>query len=677
MKRTLQIAVCLICLAAATPLWAQKAEYPRAKSPLLLFSFEGDKGASGWTGLYCRTTTEHASDGVQSMTVTFPQHKSGEGEWRTASIDWNDGKGYATKDFSHYAKLAFDVWVYGDNKESIGIDLRDKPGRRGNGQEFPVLPGVKNSIEVPLADLSHLDLANIRQIAISVMKPAETYTLAIDNIRLLPGERLPFASLELSYPNYRGTVFPNAKSIRVDCSIESKEYGIRPSDVRVVLTATSPRTLVSNATALTRDHSTVALPTAQLAAGPIRLTASVVKRAGGKVLATRSWDLRKITPAEVKSLKVYIDENNNTIADGKPFFPLGWYSNATVEHMEEIAQGPFNCILDYHVSGETKQAMLDYMDKVQAKGLKLIYCMNDIYPTATYYTSWEGITGNERIADAVVEAYKNHPALLAWYTNDELPVAMVPRLEGYYRQVAKGDPTHPTYIVLCTMPEVKYFADTTDIMGVDPYPVPSRPVRMVADWTDDGVTATSGHKPVWAVLQAYARYQHSSVNKDRSHIPTPEELSDGRGPTFEEQRCMTYLALTHGAKGIIYWCYYNMRKLPQYEQMWGWMKTIGSEVQNLSPMLLSPDDLGEVRYAPSTGTIHTKLKKYNGRLYLMAVNDSSSACSITFDLGKPLSGRADVMFEKRTVKTAGTKLTDSFKPLEVHVYSLGKGASRR
>ncbi len=58
---------------------------------------------------------------------------------------------------------------------------------------------------------------------------------------------------------------------------------------------------------------------------------------------------------------------------------------------------------------------------------------------------------------------------------------------------------------------------------------------------------------------------------------------------------MTYLALTHGAKGLIYWCYYNLRMLPQYQEMWNGMKKIGAEVRILEPALLSPEDIGPAK----------------------------------------------------------------------------------
>jgi hypothetical protein len=249
---------------------------------------------------------------------------------------------------------------------------------------------------------------------------------------------------------------------------------------------------------------------------------------------------------------------------------------------------------------------------------------------------------------------------------------MAPEMRDYYERVRNADPNHPCYIVLCNMSELRYFLDITDVMGVDPYPIPQSPVTRVSDWMEWSNRATGGLMPTWLVPQAFAWYQHHPPGSDRARIPTEEDLRTGRAPTREEARCMTYLALAHGAKGLIYWCYYNLRVLPQYAEMWGWMQEIGAEVQALSPMLLSPQDLGPVPGEPESIALHTRLKRHDGRLYLIAVNAGPEPADVTFDLGRKLPPQVTVMFEERSAPTAGQSLADRFEPLAVHVYDLGQ-----
>jgi|EP01046_Picozoa_sp_COSAG06_P023724 hypothetical protein len=44
--------------------------------------------------------------------------------------------------------------------------------------------------------------------------------------------------------------------------------------------------------------------------------------------------------------------------------------------------------------------------------------------------------------------FKDHPALVAWYTNDELPATTYrPQLLTHQQWVVEGDPNHPTWQV--------------------------------------------------------------------------------------------------------------------------------------------------------------------------------------------------------------------------------------
>ncbi len=119
------------------------------------------------------------------------------------------------------------------------------------------------------------------------------------------------------------------------------------------------------------------------------------------------------------------------------------------------------------------------------------------------------------------------------------------------------------------------------------------------------------------------------------------------------------------------YCYYDLRVLPQYKQMWATMKRIAAEVKTLSPMLLAPGDLGPVPFSASDAPIHTRLKRHAGKLYRIAVNAGNARCRVTFDLPERLPPRAAILFEHRTLPTSGSRLTADFKPRAVHVFEFG------
>jgi hypothetical protein len=426
------------------------------------------------------------------------------------------------------------------------------------------------------------------------------------------------------------------------------------------------------------EHALLSVPTAPLPYGDLAIRVRLATMSD-RGLAEVSMPLRRLTEKEAAALPSYVDEHNRLIVDGKPFFPLGWYCNGNVGYLNEVADSPFNCLLDYGINGRPLDKIREYLDAAHACGIKLIYCMNDLYPAATYHKQLGPWTGNQDMARGVISTFKDHPAVLAWYLNDELPVEMIPDLMRYYDLVRSTDPGHPTFIVHFAPDIIPDFVPTTDVLGIDVYPVPTRPLTRVSEMTDVGMRATRGLKPLWMVLQAFAWYQYSppedpKTTGGRGRIPTANELRTGRAPTREEERCMTYLALTHGAMGLIYYSYYDLRVLPQYQEMWGWMKQIGAEVRELSPVLLSPTKL-PVEVRGDSHKIHAVLKEHEGKWYLLAVNGETTPAKAQFTLpGAAASVR--VMFEEHTPSLAGRTLTDEFAPYAAHVYEITPAAQK-
>jgi hypothetical protein len=442
-----------------------------------------------------------------------------------------------------------------------------------------------------------------------------------------------------------------------------------PRDSEIIYGAFTPRT----------QDNLLTFPTRSLPYGDLGIRVRCVTM-DRRELAEVSMPLRRLTEEQAAALPAYVDDHNRLVVDGKPFFPLGWYGAHNMPHLEEIAASPFNCILDYGINELALDGIRGYLDAAQAHGLKLIYSMNDLYPAATYYQQIGPWRGSEEMARGIISTFKDHPAIIAWYLNDELPREMIPDLMRYYDLVRATDQGHPTFIVHFVRGILGDFAPTTDVLGIDIYPVPSRPLTQVSELTDAGRQATQGLKPVWMVLQAFAWYQYRTPEDPaaaggRGRIPSEDELLTGRAPTRDEERCMTYLALTHGAQGLIYYCYYDLRVLPQYQEMWGWMKQIGAEVKQLSPALLSPVKLA-VEVRGDAHKLHALLKEHEGKWYLLAVNGEPTPARGEFLLpGAAESVR--VMFEERTAAISERTLADDFAPYAAHVYEITPAAAEK
>jgi hypothetical protein len=133
---------------------------------------------------------------------------------------------------------------------------------------------------------------------------------------------------------------------------------------------------------------------------------------------------------------------------------------------------------------------------------------------------------------------------------------------------------------------------------------------------------------------------------------------------------MTYLGLIHGAKGLIYYCYYDLRVLPQYREMWGWMKSIAAEVKTLTPALMSIESPGTWSLTPKESLVQASLLRQGSTLYLLAANPAKTARRVDFDLRRRIGTEVEVLFENRQLAAGQGRFADEFLPLAVHVYAI-------
>lgn len=355
---------------------------------------------------------------------------------------------------------------------------------------------------------------------------------------------------------------------------------------------------------------------------------------------------------------VGFDTNGFLTVDGKPYFPVGMYTlqdGKGSDHdliLREASEAGFNTTVFYALTNET---VLPLMDAANRNGIKAF-----VYPTSPF--SVAGVETTLANAPKDIAAKKNHPALLGWYIVDEpegIGKGAVDKTRELYQIVKEADPSHPCSLVVMSPGAVAKYKSCTDIMWIDPYPIPHAPVTFVTDCVEGAVKNVEKDKPVWAIPQAFdwAVWHNGKVNGVHR-------------PTNEEERCMTYLALVHGAKGIIYWAHTASRYyIRDYPDHWAYMKKLAGELHDLSPVLLTPDVARVVGLEPKDAPIDTMVKRLNGQTYVFAVNHENKAVKAKLSLPESkASAPADVLFEQRTVPVSDGSWQDDFKPLEVHVY---------
>ena len=352
----------------------------------------------------------------------------------------------------------------------------------------------------------------------------------------------------------------------------------------------------------------VSVDVARLAGGCHPVSATLF--CGDRVLGTCKMDF---TRAEV-ARKVRFDGKNRMIVDGKPYLALGVYvhpADKELAYLDRLKDSPFNCVIECGPRKET-------LDKIHAAGLMA-------FPRSPWRL--DGAT-------AVAREFRDHPALLGWYTIDEAPVDRVPDKTAIYQTFRTEDPGHPVIAVLDYPRNTDAFLGTFDILAPDPYPVGYKrvPISSAADYPAQCRERTYGLRPVWQVPQAFAWdwcHKHGHPKEDRY-------------PTYAELRSMAWQAIAGGANGLLWYAASQIFKNSPPEDLeknWGDLLKVAKEIRKHEALILSDEEAPRV--VSKCADIAARTFRKDGKVWVLAVNKTTSpvAGSVTVE------GFGDVAFE--------------------------------
>lgn len=337
--------------------------------------------------------------------------------------------------------------------------------------------------------------------------------------------------------------------------------------------------------------------------------------------------------------------------DSAKFFPVGIYAVNDTFAFGELKSAGFNTVQTYQ---RYRDFLKGYCFEAKKNGLKIY-----VFPPESKKNSsgnWDVLRIKEMAALDV---------LLAWQLADEPEMNGISpeHVDELRSRIHAEDPSHPAALVIAKEKKYKNYAPVTDVLMVDPYPVPRGMLTKVADAVEKARVAVQNKKPVWAILQlfGYQNDEHKGYDKKRE-------------PTIEEVRCMTYLAVAHGAKGIFYFAYhgnqYDVRLSPKY---WKGIKRIAGELRDLTPVLLAPVSMEKIQVKVDEGdraAIHFLIKEFNGKTYLIAVNALNAPLHGVFSGVKGSIQKIGVEFEGRDVDHVDGGFSDDFKPYAAHIYKI-------
>jgi len=319
----------------------------------------------------------------------------------------------------------------------------------------------------------------------------------------------------------------------------------------------------------------------------------------------------------------------------------------------------------------------------------------------TFVGLWEGPTDDQLAAlsksDMFVVASQNDVGLHSvyrhiikgWLQDDEpdnaqltrlgMHVSCVPAREVVRRtkEMKARDGTRPVMINfgqglvnkywvgrgLCTGDESYYSVAVrgADILSFDIYPVASSTpqVKGKLEYVARGVARlmklAANDQKVWAVIETTAL--------DPRHAVTPAQL-----------RAEVWMAIIHGAKGIVYYVHefeptFRGDAIFRHPDVSHQVAQTNALIKSLAAPLNSPDVTGRLAVR-STRPIATIVKQHEAAIYIFAVAMNNSASKPRFEIKGLNATRAIVIGEDRSVNITNGTFEDSFDGYGVHIYKI-------
>lgn len=166
------------------------------------------------------------------------------------------------------------------------------------------------------------------------------------------------------------------------------------------------------------------------------------------------------------------------------------------------------------------------------------------------------------------------------------------------------------------------------------------------------------NKPVWTCIEC------TQINHPTTKA-TPEQI-----------RCEVWMAIIHGARGLIYFSHtwkprFIEAGLLADTQTAQAVRAINAQITALAPVINSPSlEDARVRTMPRGGQIDTMVKQSQDALYVFAVDMKGKRARTTLQLKDIGNAQAEVLGEDRSIHIRGGRWTDDFDPWDVHLYRI-------
>lgn len=242
--------------------------------------------------------------------------------------------------------------------------------------------------------------------------------------------------------------------------------------------------------------------------------------------------------------------------------------------LDKVSALGFDTVYNYASFHSPPEQVNQYLDHAQARGLKVIFSLKDLYNELPGSEQWPQNfsyygSNNEEIALNVVRKFKDHPATWGFSIADETPespaelAAWQGILTNRYQKI-KGITTKPVMMVLVGHISsndntrrnfLNSLKGARDSFALDYYPVPYESIDSIALIGAD--LPAVGDNNGWFVAQSFSWSSYGSTANGLGY-----SVGLARLPTTSEMVSMARLALNAGARNILFYSYFDIKDNP-------------------------------------------------------------------------------------------------------------------
>jgi hypothetical protein len=328
-----------------------------------------------------------------------------------------------------------------------------------------------------------------------------------------------------------------------------------------------------------------------------------------------------------------------------------------------------------------------------------------------YVALWQGPTEEQLAAlkkagmpvicdqNAVGLAHRDDPTIVGWMHGDEPdnaqpikdpvtgktsygPCIPPPKIVADYERMRATDPTRPVLLNLgqgvandswigrgsgASLKDYETYVKGGDLVSFDVYPV--------AD-----LRRPDGEEYLWYVAKGVSRLGRWTGGKRRvwSCIECTR-ISGAKRATPTQVRAEVWMALIHGASGLIYFVHEFQPKFNEYRllddpEMLPAVTAINREIRELAPALNSPTlppSVASVTVEGDSAPIALTARHHGGATYLFTVGMRNRPARGAFTLARlPARASAEVIGENRALPVRDGKFTDALPPYGVRLYRI-------